>query len=74
MILRKVVLITAPQLAVRPDKIITWTGVSNQTYTVQSSSNLVTWVTDGFATSSSNDFCFTNTSDDLRQFFRVAYP
>jgi hypothetical protein len=40
-VLRKVVLITAPQLIALSSQWVTWTGVSNQTYTVESSSNLL---------------------------------
>ena len=74
LILNKVVLITAPQLVARPNKQITWTGVSNQTYTVQSSSNLTSWAVEGSATSASSQFMFTNASAVSPRFFRVVYP
>ena len=73
-ILKKVVLITAPQLAALPDRLIAWTGVSNQTYTVQSSSDLATWAVEGSATSAISQFVFTNTSTASPRFFRVVYP
>jgi hypothetical protein len=73
-ILKKVVLITAPQLVALSDKRITWTGVPNQTYTVQSSSNLTSWTTAGSATSANSDFAFTNTASISPNFFRVTYP
>ena len=74
LLLKKVVLITAPQLVVLPDRLITWAGVSNQTYTVQSSSNLTTWAVEGSATSTNSQFMFTNTSAAPAGFFRVVYP
>ena len=73
-ILKKVGLITAPQLVALPDNRITWTGVSNQTYTVQSSSNLASWTALGSATSATASFVFTNTSSASPRFFRVGYP
>jgi hypothetical protein len=73
-ILRKVLLITAPQLSALPDNRIVWTGVSNQTYTVLSSSNLIDWPVAGAVTSATSDFVFTNTSSASAQFFRVTFP
>jgi hypothetical protein len=74
LLLKKVVLITAPQLVARADGSITWTGVSNQTYTVQSSSNLTTWAMEGSVTSTNSQFTFTNTTAAPARFFRVVYP
>ena len=74
LILKKVVLITAPQLVALPDGLITWTGVSSQTYSVQSSSNLMTWAMEGSVTSANSQFIFTNTSAAPARFFRVVYP
>lgn len=74
LVLRQVVLITAPQLFARPDKVITWTGVSNLTYTVESSTNLIDWTTEGSAISASDAFSFTNTSGNSPGFFRVTCP
>jgi hypothetical protein len=73
-ILKKVVLITAPQLVPLSGKRITWTGVSNQTYTVQSSSNLTSWAAVGLVTSSNSNFAFTNTASASPRFLRVTYP
>lgn len=73
-ILKKVVLITAPQLVALSDKRITWAGASNQTYTVLSSSNLISWTAVGSVTSSNSNFAFTNTSSASPRFFRVTYP
>lgn len=73
-VLNKVVLVSAPQLVLHPNKIFTWIGVSNQTYTVQSSSNLTSWAAAASATSVSTNFSFTNSSTASPRFFRVSYP
>jgi hypothetical protein len=72
--LNKVVLVAAPQLVSHSNKIFTWTGVSNQTYTVQSSSNLTSWATASSVTSVTTNFAFTNSSTASSRFFRVSYP
>jgi hypothetical protein len=74
LLLSKVVLITAPQVVARSDGLVAWTGVSNQTYTVQSSSNLTSWAVEGSITSTNSQFMFTNTSAAPARFFRVVYP
>ena len=68
------VLITAPQLVALANKKVTWAGVSNQTYTVQSSSNLTSWVVQNSVTSATTNFVFTNNSSASPRFFRVVYP
>lgn len=73
-VLNKVVLVNAPQLVARPNKVFAWTGVSNQTYTMQSSSNLTSWAVAASATSATTSFSFTNTSIASPRFFRVSYP
>ncbi|MEJ0089212.1 MAG: hypothetical protein WDM80_05620 [Limisphaerales bacterium] len=73
-VLKNIVLIAAPQLIALSDKLITWTGVSNQTYTVQSSSNLTTWVVESSITAAGSQFVFTNNSSSPLRFFRVVYP
>ena len=73
-ILKKVVLISAPQLGALADRRIIWTGVSNATYTVQSSSNLMTWTAESSVTAASSQFLFTNNSSSSPRFFRVVYP
>jgi hypothetical protein len=72
--LNKVVLITAPQLVALSKNVITWTGVTNQTYTVQASSNLTSWAVAGAVTSASANFTFTNAASASSRFFRVVYP
>lgn len=73
-VLNKVVLVNAPQLALHPNKIFTWTGVANQTYTVQTSSNLTTWATAASVNSTSTSFAYTNNATASPRFFRVTYP
>jgi hypothetical protein len=57
--------------------VIRWAGVSNTTYTVQTTTNLLStnWLSLGTATSVSTDFAFTNSGvADSQRFFRVAHP
>jgi hypothetical protein len=72
--LRKIVLVTAPTLTFRNEGLLCWQGVSNQTYLVQSSTNLSDWATLGAAVSPTVDFCFTNTPLQPQQFFRLLSP
>ena len=71
---RSVTLILPPTLTMPVPGIVSWTGVSNQTYTVQASTNLTTWSTVGAATSPNSSFGFTNNSPQSSQFFRIAFP
>ena len=73
-ILKNVTLVTVPKLVAFSDRRITWTGGSNLTYTVQSSSNLTVWAVAGSATSTTSQFTFTNTASASPRFFRVVYP
>jgi hypothetical protein len=67
--------VPAPQLALTSPTIISWQGQPNTTYTVQLSSNLLTWPTSFHVSSSSTTFLFTNQSPDQNQtFYRVTYP
>jgi hypothetical protein len=67
--------ITAPQLSLTSPTILTWQGQPNTTYTVQISTDLLTWPVTFPATSSTTDFSFTNQSPDPAQtFYRVTYP
>ena len=68
-----VALIQPPKLAIAAPGIVSWTGVSNQTYTVLAGTNLTSWGSAGAATSANNSFRFTN-SIPANQFFRVVYP
>ena len=73
-ILNQVALILPPQLVVLPNQQITWTGVPQQTYTVQSSSNLVSWTMETSVTSATANFIFTNFFTASPRFFRVVHP
>jgi len=71
---RLLTLVLPPKLAMSAQEVISWTGVSNQTYTVQASTNLTTWSNVGSATSQNSSFLFTNNSPQPSQFFRTAFP
>jgi hypothetical protein len=71
---RSVTLILPPTLTMPAPGIVSWTGASNQTYTVQASTNLITWSTVGIAASPNNSFRFTNATPQSSQFFRIAFP
>lgn len=72
--LKRVVLITAPQLSITGGRALSWTGVAGQTYTVLASSNLVHWEAVQAVTSVTSSFSYTNNSSTTAQFFRVSYP
>ncbi len=71
---RGLTLILPPKLTMPVPGVVAWTGVSNQTYTVQASTNLTGWNTVGTATSQNNSFLFTNSVPQSNQFFRAAFP
>jgi hypothetical protein len=72
--IRAVTLILPPTLSMPNSDVISWTGVSNQTYSVQSSTSLTTWTIVGTSFSPTSSYSFTNTSTDSVRFFRVAFP
>ena len=72
--LKKVVLITPPKLSLVGDRLLSWTGVAGQSYTVFASSNLVNWEALQAVTSATSSFRYTNVSSATMQFFRVSYP
>lgn len=72
--LRAVALVRQPTVSSPVPGVLTWNGVSNLTYTVQVSSNLVNWTTAGTASSGSGVFWFTNTAAPASQYLRVAFP
>jgi hypothetical protein len=73
-LVQKITLISAPQLSASTNGVITWTGIPNQTYTVQTSSDLQNWNSAGTAASTSSQFSYTNNSPATVRFFRVVYP
>jgi endonuclease/exonuclease/phosphatase family metal-dependent hydrolase len=69
--------VSPPTLVMTLPGVIRWAGVSNTTYTVQTTTNLLStnWLSLGTATSVSTDFAFTNSGvADSQRFFRVAHP
>lgn len=69
------VTVPSPTLTLNSTNIIRWQGVSNVTYSVQTSTNLPAFVTVGTATSTTTNLSFTNQSSGTWQrFFRVVYP
>lgn len=67
-------LVAPPLLSMPATGVVSWAGVSNQTYRVQASTNLTTWSDAGTATSSSNSFRYTNSAPQPAQYFRTAFP
>jgi hypothetical protein len=64
-----------PQLTLTSPTVISWQGQANTTYTLQISSDLLTWPTSFSVSSSTTTFSFTNQSPDQNQtFYRVTYP
>jgi hypothetical protein len=72
--LRSVGLVLPPRLTWVAPGAFTWTGVSNATYRVLGSTDLVAWSAAGTVTSASNTFRFTSTPGPAQQFFRVVFP
>lgn len=69
--------VSPPTLVMSAAGVLRWIGVSNTTYTVQTTTNLLStnWLSLGTATSVSTDFAFTNSGvADSQRFFRVAHP
>jgi endonuclease/exonuclease/phosphatase family metal-dependent hydrolase len=67
--------VPAPTLSLSTPNIVQWQGVANTTYSVQLTTDFLTWSTPFPVTSSSTAFSFTNQSPDPSQtFYRVSYP
>jgi endonuclease/exonuclease/phosphatase family metal-dependent hydrolase len=69
--------IPPPQLIIAAPGVLSWHGLSNLTYAVQSSTNLGSsnWTTIGTVTSPTAHLLFTNQSGDAaQQFYRVIVP
>ncbi|MEI6074504.1 MAG: hypothetical protein WCS94_02950 [Verrucomicrobiota bacterium] len=71
---RLLALVRPPWLTAHPGGVVSWPGISNVNYRVQTSSNLVTWTESGVATSPTESITYTNPATRSAQFFRVAYP
>jgi len=66
-----------PLLTLLSPTVLRWQGSSNWTYTVQTTTNLVStnWVTVGTVTSTGTDCCFTNAdTSGAQRFYRVTLP
>jgi len=70
----RLALVRPPLLAMPAPGVVSWVGISNLSYRVEASSNLVTWADHGAATSPTETFSYTNTAIQSHEFFRVAYP
>ena len=67
-------LVRPPLLEMSAPGVVSWLGISNLSYRVQVTSNLVTWADLGVATSTTETFSYTNAAIRRHEFFRVAYP
>jgi hypothetical protein len=72
--LQRIQLVRPPTLALSGTRVVSWTGVSNVTYTIYTSTNLTTWRSNATVTSASDTFCYTNNVLQAAQFLRVEYP
>jgi hypothetical protein len=67
--------VPAPVLSLASTNIVRWSGLSNLSYTVQTSSSLGNWQAAGTTSSATTNISFTNLiSPPERNFFRVIYP
>jgi hypothetical protein len=69
-----VALVRPPVVAIEPDGALLWQGVPGQTYTVETSTDLRTWLTKGAVTSNNADFRHPRGPLDAPGFFRVIHP
>jgi hypothetical protein len=72
--IRQVILVQPPSLRQISPAVVSWSGVSNLTYRVETSTNLVDWVSTTDVSSPTADFFYTNNTLVPRQFYRVAFP
>lgn len=68
---RRIILIAPPRLALTQPGTLTWTGISGQTYAVESSSDLRSWSTLGLATSLTDDFVLLDPQPSNLRFYRA---
>jgi hypothetical protein len=71
---QKIQLVLPPALSASNTGIISWTGVSNVTYTVDTSTNLIAWTSNATVNSTANAFYYTNSNVHSTRYFRVSYP
>jgi len=72
--LQTIRLVRPPILSLSGAGVVSWTGVSNVTYAIDTSTNLTAWTCNATVTSTSNTFVYTNNVLPLSQFLRVRYP
>jgi len=70
----RLAMVRPPVLETPAPGVVSWLGISNLSYRVQVSSNLVSWADRGMLTSATENFSYTNTVIQSQEFFRVAYP
>lgn len=72
--IRQVMLVQPPSLRQVSSEVVSWSGISNVTYRVEASTNLVDWANVGDVSSVSSDFFYTNSTTVPLQFHRLAFP
>lgn len=72
--LRAIALVTPPVVRMPATGVLNWSGLSNQTYRVETSTDLSNWITAGAVTSAHSMFVFTNADTIAAKFFRVVCP
>lgn len=71
---RRLALVRPPFLTTSAAGAVSWIGISNLSYRVEASSNLIDWVDQGVATSPTDTFSYTNTATQSIEFLRVVHP
>ncbi len=72
--IRQVILVQPPSLRQVSSEVVSWSGISNLTYRVEASTNLVNWTSVGDVSSLTSDFFYTNGTPVPLQFHRLAFP
>jgi hypothetical protein len=72
--IQNITLVTAPTLKTSAPGVVSWSGVSNQTYNLQTSSDFTSWSAVTGVTSATTNFSYTNLLLPGRSFFRLSYP
>lgn len=67
--------VPAPLLSVSTNNLVIWSGPSNLTYTILTSTTLTNWSSNGIVSAASTNYSFTLPIQTNRQsFYRVVYP
>ena len=72
--IRRVVLVPAPVLRISADGTVTWTGIADVPYTIETSGDLAVWTRSGSVTSTTGVFTHTLAPGADARFLRVAGP